>query len=143
MGWPAPLELALYALCWLAALAIGSVHAATQVALAGASLLLLACFAFSPGRRRGIRLAPLAWVGIAALAWTALQLLPLPLALLRALSPVAAELRGELGARWAPITLDVPGTVLELAKQLTYLCVLLTGCELLRKRGAARRKAML
>jgi len=140
---PAPLELALHALCWIAVLCIGSVHPETQVGLACASLLLLVCYAIGPGRNRGLRLPPLAWVSIAALLWTGLQLLPLPVALIGKISPVAAELRADLGARWAPITLDVPATTLELAKQLTYLCALLVGCELFRRRGALRAAASL
>ncbi len=57
--------------------------------------------------REGLRITPPAWVALAAFAWTAIQLVPLPLSLLGALSPNAASLRAELGAGAAPITLDV------------------------------------
>ncbi len=134
-------ELALYAIAWIAAFAIGAVHPATQVAVAAASLALFAAVGIGPIRARGYRLNPIVWVMIAALGWTVLQLVPLPIFALRALSPRAAALRAELGLAWAPITLDVPATILEAVKQVGYLAVFLVGAELLRSREATRRAA--
>lgn len=133
-------EIALYALCWAAPLLIGAAHPPVQVGLAAAALLLLVALGLGRGNK-GIRVTPLAWVMLAALAYTALQLLPLPPWLLAALSPRAAELRAETGAGWAPITLDVSATAIELCKQLGYLATLLVAGELLRTREATRRAA--
>ncbi|HVQ24117.1 MAG TPA: hypothetical protein VMV01_03020, partial [Planctomycetota bacterium] len=138
MGRPAPLELALYALCWAAPLSIGAVHPTTQILLAGGALGLCAWSALGPQRERGLRIPPLAWPILIALAWTALSLLPLPLGALRLVSPAAAELRSELGARWAPLTLDAPATAQALVRQLAFLGVVLVGADLFRKRPAAR-----
>lgn len=132
------LELALYALCWAATLAIGSVHPQTQVLLCAVSLALLLAAALGPLRSRGVRVPPFAWIVIAPIAWTALQLVPLPLGVLRVLSPAAGLLRSETGARVAPLSLDVAATLLELCKQLSALAVLLVGAEVLRRRDLRR-----
>jgi hypothetical protein len=135
------LEIALYALCWASTFLIAGVHPPVQVSLAAAALVLVLGTAFALRSGKGLRLVPLAWPMLCALAWTALQGVPLPAGLLRVLSPQAAALRAELGVGAAPITLDAAATALELAKQLAYLGVFLTATALLRTPEASRRAA--
>lgn len=135
------LELALYALCWSATLAMGAVHPETQVVLCAGAVTMLLVAALSPATRGGVRVTPFAWVYIAVLCWSALQVVPLPPWLLRLASPGAAALREETGARWAPITLDRAATTLELCKQAAALCIFLAGAEVLRKRDVRRPAA--
>ncbi|MEO6953481.1 MAG: O-antigen ligase family protein [Polyangia bacterium] len=137
------LELALYALCGSATLALGSVHPETQVVLCGAAVALLLAASLSQACRGGVRVVPFGWVYVAALCWSAFQLVPLPLGVLRLVSPAAAALRAETGARFAPITLDGAATTLELCKQLAALCVFLVGSEVLRTRDVRRPAAIL
>jgi O-Antigen ligase len=87
--------------------------------------------------RRSSRLSPVLWVVIAAVALTAVQLLPLPAGLAGAIDPVGQELRrdGEalLGERssWLALTRDPAGTGYGLA----YLLIL-GGAALLATRIA-------
>ncbi len=138
------LEWPLYALCFAAPLAIGSVHTETQLALCTTALLLFLVAGLAVLSRRGLRVVPLAWVMLAALGWTALQMLPLPSILVGLVSPAARAVRDELapGRMWMPLTLDRAATSLELVKQVAYACVFLVGTEVLRRNGASKRTAM-
>jgi predicted Zn-dependent protease len=112
------------------------------VVFAMAALALASLGAARQGQRLHWPLLAFALAGFAALC--ALQLLPLPQALLAALSPPAAELAqfalaplGLTGPR--PISLDPPATWRELAKHLSYLCLLLAAAQLARSQSARRR----
>jgi hypothetical protein len=73
---------------------------------------------------------------------TALQLAPLPAALVRLLSPRAAELRAETAGgalpAFLPLTLDVPATVIELGKGMACLALLLIVGNSARRSSRAR-----
>lgn len=140
----ASLEWPLYALCLAAPLAIGAVHTDTQLALSAGGLILFLVAGLVVLSKRGLRVAPLTWVMIVAIGWTAFQLLPLPAFLVGLLSPAARAIRDELapGRSWMPLTLDRAATSLELVKQVAYLSVFLVGTEVLRRNGAGRRTAI-
>lgn len=118
---------------------VGGAHPATQVAISAAVLLLFAAFAVMRGRR-GIR--PVAFSAAAALAvaFTLFQLVPLPGPIVGLLSPLARELRQETSAaRMIPLTLDVPATMLALARGLACLGLLLVVAGSIRSSRSARR----
>src|SRR5687767_1362192 len=99
------------ALVVAAPLCIGGVHPSVQVALSAVTFVLTAVYALYLRRERGLRFVPLALPAALAVGLTFAQLLPLPSPLVRALSPLAYELRAETGAgRFMPLTLDVPAT---------------------------------
>ncbi|WP_163990500.1 O-antigen ligase family protein [Pyxidicoccus caerfyrddinensis] len=112
------------------------------VALSGAAAVLAAVGA----RRQGQSLRfPLLAVPLAAGAvLCAVQLLPLPAAVLDVLSPEAAALRdfalapmGLDGAR--PVSLDPPATWRELAKHVAYLLCFLAAVQVCRARPSRER----
>ncbi len=79
-------------------------------------------------RRNLARLSPLVAVLCGAAALSALQLIPLPSALLEHLNPTGTALRSdglELvgGSAWPALTMDAPGTLRSLAMYLTLLGV--------------------
>jgi tetratricopeptide (TPR) repeat protein len=108
---------------FIAPLAIGTVHAwaRTVVFLLVALLLGVTLVERAMSMKRPPLTVPLLALGVAALA-TAFQLVPLPAAVLRVISPRADEIfsaiLGDYGAH--AITLDPAGTVAELAKLLAY-----------------------
>lgn len=118
-----------------APLLIGSAHPWTQVALSAVALALTGALAFLK-RARGLRLAPFLPVALLALGWTLVQLVPLPMALVGALAPRAELLREP--ARWAPISLDVPATLLEAAKGFCYTGLFLVVATTARRSAKAR-----
>lgn len=101
--------------------ALGLVHVELLlpwVSLVG--IVLIACLVTSRGDR--VRWSGPPGLLLVLAVWTALQLVPLPWAALRAISPVALDVRG-LGATpsgWLPITLDANATLIELARLLAY-----------------------
>jgi O-antigen ligase/tetratricopeptide (TPR) repeat protein len=89
---------------------------------------------------------PLGMTAIAAMTVAvALQCVPLPPSLLRALSPATDDLlQFTLGPhglypRWRPLSLDPPATILELIKHLSYAALFLTTAQLSRERSSRRR----
>lgn len=110
----------------LAPIAIGGVHTATALGLAGASLVaLLLQLSWRHAQGFGFRLPALGWVLVAALGLTALQLLPLPPTIVALLSPHAAELRngaaelaGAGSPGWAPLSLAPAATLVEATRLL-------------------------
>lgn len=123
-----------------AVLLIGGVHATTQVALSALTLILAASYILLRGRR-GIRPVPFAGLAAVAIAFTALQLVPLPVRLVALLSPQAFELRSQLSpdARIMPLTLDAPATLLALMRGAACLALLIVSDGLIRTRRQARR----
>ncbi|MDF1563913.1 MAG: O-antigen ligase family protein [Deltaproteobacteria bacterium] len=134
---------------FLAPLALGSVHLwATALELLGVGLaaagLLLAL-------RGGGRLVLPRWATLGLgllLGLEALQLLPLPPALLELLAPRSAELLayslGDLGAwpAWRPVSLDPAATALEVARHATFFLLFLVVTQLARSRHGRRRIAL-
>src|SRR6185295_5273477 len=95
-----------------------------SVALAfGAAALFLIARGFTA------RTVPFAAVAALGVAITAFQLVPLPAALVRLLSPRALELRteaaGGLAPWFLPLTVDVPATLIESTKAMALLALLL------------------
>lgn len=111
--WPAAAPLA--GLLVLAPLSLGGTRPAAQVALAGLAALAIGALA----RRRGLAMSPWLWPPLILAAWGALQCLPLPPAIWRALSPGSIDWR----AGWAPISLDVPATVVATLHQAAFALV--------------------
>jgi len=114
-----------------APLMVGSVHPATAAALALLSCAALWCHQLS--RERGsIAPPPLTWWLLGLLAWTALSLVPLPGALLGALSPQARELWdfAPLATAAGPTLTCAPGgTTLEIVELCAFTCAFLLACE--------------
>jgi tetratricopeptide (TPR) repeat protein len=124
---------ALAAAVALPALILGG--ALPLVALVGAGLTL---FAFLLSKREE-RPAALAWVFMALAAYTLFQILPLPMVLLRVLSPSAARI-WERGApseliRWASLSLDPGASALEAIKWCSYGLMLVVAAWLARRKG--------
>lgn len=108
-----------------APLFVGSAHPA--VVGAEAVTLALAAALAIPAPGRSIRIGLLGALLVAGVVWTALQLVPLPGALLNAVSPGAHRIRiaGPLlhADGWAPITLDGAATAGALAQGLAFLAL--------------------
>ncbi|MDB4968024.1 MAG: O-antigen polymerase family protein [Myxococcales bacterium] len=105
--------------------AFGGVHPPTQIALAFGSLVVAALYVLHRGRR-GVPAVPFAGIAALGVAATLFQLLPLPAVMVSWLSPAAYGLRSEVSAaRLMPLTLDVAGTSLALARGITCLVLLL------------------
>ncbi|MDB4968033.1 MAG: hypothetical protein JWN44_3722 [Myxococcales bacterium] len=123
-----------------AAFAIGGVHPPVQLALAAASLALVAAYAFARGKR-GLRPVPFAGAAALAVGATIFQLVPLPAWLVGWLSPAARLLRDEVtpGARFMPLTLDAPATWLALARGVAVLSLLIVVGGFVETRRQARR----
>lgn len=129
----------LFALGVIAApLALGAVHAVTRVALAGLFVVAFAGAVWRLAReRRELRIG---WIGGAlfvALAWSFLQWLPLPSALVELLSPyayttrvAAAELAGLDVPGWMPLALDAGRAALGVLTLLTVTLAFLTATSL-------------
>ncbi|HWE29149.1 MAG TPA: O-antigen ligase family protein, partial [Polyangia bacterium] len=121
---------------------IGAVHPATQVILSAAALALFAAYGWMR-RARGMRTVPFAGAMLLALVFTAIQLVPLPAPLVALLSPEAYQLRRQVGPdRWfVPLTVDVPATLLALARGAACAGVFLVLGRFVRSRRHARRLA--
>lgn len=109
-----------------APLAVGGAPPAAQLLLSSAALLLLFVYAIMRGDS-GLRPVPFFGVALLALGVTLFQLVPLPAFLVGLLSPLARALRDEAasGARFMPLTLDVPATWLALMRGLACASLLL------------------
>ncbi len=127
MGLERALTWAIAAISFVAPLAIGGANPPVQIFLAAVSFLITALYIIKVRRRHRVRLD---WIGLAALAavvFTAFQLIPLPAFLVRALSPAAYELRREVGgSTLMPLTLDFPATALALARAFACFGLLLS-----------------
>jgi tetratricopeptide (TPR) repeat protein len=112
------------------------------VALAWLSLALW--LAGAAGGRRQARWHLILWLPTAVLALCLFQLVPLPPAVQRLLSPAAAELRDfalvPLGLeRWRPISVEPSATWREVAKLAAYASVLFVTLQLGRSERSRRR----
>ncbi|HEX2573359.1 MAG TPA: O-antigen ligase family protein [Polyangia bacterium] len=126
----------------LAPLAIGGVLPWMQVALSALCLGLLVATALRHGEgTRGLRLGPLSGALLLGAGITAVQLVPLPRALVSLVSPGTVEAREDaLGAApgWLPLTLDVPATALELVKALAVAGLFVSVAALAHRQRRAR-----
>lgn len=75
--------------------------------------------------------------------WTALQALPLPISILRAIAPHNADVwsrslaaMGEPGPAWASISMDPGATWVEVLKGIAYFCTLTAAMTISKKKGA-------
>jgi tetratricopeptide (TPR) repeat protein len=124
------------------ALALGAVHAPVLAASLVSAAALFAVL-FAGGRRiPAPRLDLPSALLLILIGFTALQLVPLPAALVELLSPAAHEVRARAGLplglpapAWMPLTLDAPLTVAELGKLVLYLAVYLAAAAWSRRHG--------
>ncbi len=103
-------------------LALGGAHVAVNAALAVVLCGTLAALVWRRGNLLQVPITlPLIMLGL-ALAWTLVQLVPLPLGVIAVVSPKAHELLtlGGAGA-WSALSLDVPATAHEALKLVAYL----------------------
>jgi hypothetical protein len=131
--------LLLFALAALAALGRGGVDLRAQaLACAGAALILF--LAALPDRRgRTPRLPLIALAPGLIFAMAVAQCVPIPVFLLKLIAPVNASLRFALPApahTFAPITLDLTATALQLAPAFTILAALVAAALLARRQRA-------
>lgn len=125
-----------------AGLLIGGAHAATQVALSTALLLLAAAFVMTRGAR-GFRVVPFCALFAAFVALDLLQLVPLPAPLVHLLSPLAYETRSAVtDRRLMPLTLDVTATALAMARAFACLGIFVVVAGVSRSRRVATRILM-
>ena len=125
-----------------APLAIGGTPVPVQLGVS--ALALAACLAqlyYLHKLGRPLEWAPLLGPAALALGFTAFQLVPLPRPLVELLSPHAVALRGDLSTGWLPLSLDVPATLIELAKGFGYVGLFL--CSVQAARPPRRRNWML
>jgi O-antigen ligase len=122
-----------------AALAVGGVHPPTQIVIS-AAVLALAAVVVGQRRRRGLRSLPFATPLALMTVLPALQLVPLPAPLVRAIAPAVYAVREEVsGASWMPLTFDIPATTLEVMKALATLGMFLVVASVARRSARAAR----
>src|SRR5579859_7656518 len=126
-----------------AALAVGTVHTLTLCIVAVALLAALALQAWRPEETTSARPAAtlLLFTGVGLVAYSALQCVPLPMALLRAIAPYNAEVWSralaplhEPGPTWAPLSLDPIATRVEVLRGIVYLLAFVASLEIARWR---------
>ena len=124
----------------LGPLAIGAVHVPTRIVLAVLLTVALAWAAFRMHRdEQRVRAG---WIGLgllAALGWTFLQWVPLPIGLVEALHPQAAEaarraseVTGAEAPSWLPLTLDMSRTATAFASLMAVTAAYLLAASLRR-----------
>jgi tetratricopeptide (TPR) repeat protein len=125
-----------------AALAVGSVHAATLCVVTGA-LAIAAFLVWCPAEPMSTRSVAtlLLCTGVGLTLYTALQCVPLPMAWLAAIAPHNADVWSralvplrEPGPRWAPISLDPTATRIEVLKGVAYMLAFVTALRVARSR---------
>jgi tetratricopeptide (TPR) repeat protein len=122
------------------ALAIGAIHVVSTLILAGFILVLFVVGLAT--RTVGSRLPAPAVVAAALGAFSLVQSLPLPAALLQHLAPANVELwrgtyelLGRASPRWLPLSLDPGASLLEGLKWLTYAAAFALATTVARRRG--------
>ncbi len=117
-----------------APVALGGALPSIQVVLTAVSVIAGLLWLLS--RRRDVRWPPFFVVAAVALGFTLFQLVPLPAGLANWISPRAFEIRADaLGVRpsFVPLSLDVPGTWLAVARGLACLIVLVVTASAARR----------
>ncbi len=126
-----------------AALAVGTVHTVTLVVVTGV-LALAAALTWAGADASNMRPAAtlLLVTAVALTGYTALQCVPIPMALLRVIAPRNADIWSRVltplqGAEpsWAPLSLDPPATRIEALKGVAYLLAFVTSLRIVRRRG--------
>jgi Flp pilus assembly protein TadD/O-antigen ligase len=123
----------------IAPLLVGSGPPWAQLVSSGLAFVVAVLFVITRGP--AVRAIPFAGAAALAVGMTALQLLPLPALVVRLLSPRAHELRAEAAGAssfFLPLTLDVPATVLALARGLGCLGLLVVVGTAARRYSRAR-----
>jgi tetratricopeptide (TPR) repeat protein len=126
-----------------AALAVGTVHTVTlclvTVVLLGAAVLELRKAGEAAAARPAATLLLL--TGIALVVYTALQCVPLPIGVVRAVAPYNAEVWSralaplhEPGPAWATISLDPVATRVEVLRGVAYLLAFVAALGIARRR---------
>jgi len=124
------------------ALAVGSAHTITLCAVT-VVLAVAASLAWWRAEPIGVRPAAtlLLFVGIALVAYTLLQCVPMPIAWLSTIAPHNADVWSralaplhEPGPRWAPLTVDPIASRLEVLKGVAYLLAFVTAIRIAYRR---------
>ena len=130
-----------FAVCG-SAIAVGTMHTITLCAV---TAVLAAAAALGWWRAEPMRVRPAATlllaVGIALVAYTLLQCVPLPIRWLAAIAPHNADVWSralaplhEPGPSWAPLTLDPVASRLEVLKGVAYLLAFVTALRVAQRR---------
>lgn len=127
-----------------AALAVGTVHTATLCVVTGvlaASMGLTWWHGETEHLRPRAAATLLLVTGVVLTAYTALQCVPMPIALLAKVAPRNADIWSraltplrEAGPGWAPLSLDPTATRIEALKGMAYLLAFVTALRLARTR---------
>jgi tetratricopeptide (TPR) repeat protein len=126
-----------------AALAVGTVHTVT-LCVVTAALAVAAALTWAGADATNMRTAAtlLLVTAVGLTGYTALQLVPIPLGLMRLIAPRNAETWSnvleathEAGPSWASLSLDPSATRVELLKGVAYLLAFVTSLRLVRRRG--------
>lgn len=126
-----------------AALAVGTVHTIT-LCVVTLVLAVATALAWGGADEANMRSAAtlLLMTGIGLTGYTALQCVPIPIALMRIIAPHNAEIWSralaplrEGGPSWAPLSLDPYATRVEVLKGVAYLLAFVTSLRLVRRRG--------
>jgi tetratricopeptide (TPR) repeat protein len=137
-------EAALLVAIFAAPLALGTHQPGPVALMLGLSVLALAGLCVD---RKAVPVPGVVMALAAVTAYVGLQCLPLPPALLRLLSPGAADLYrfslpvSEFAGHWYPLTLDGPATALEFAKAVAYTAFFLVALALAGEAGTRKRLA--
>jgi tetratricopeptide (TPR) repeat protein len=127
------------------ALVVGASHTVTLclVAIVVAASVVVGWWGAHPMKVRSAATVLLV-TGVGLTAYTALQCVPWPIGALSVLAPHNADVWSralaplhEAGPSWAPITLDPPGTRIELLKGVVYLLVFVSALRVAQRRDGA------
>ncbi len=127
------------------ALAVGGVHVRVFALIAPFAFVAAALALRREQERKGsVSIALPAILATALAAYTLLQAVPLPMALLERLAPVNADIWarallpfGEAGPRFASLSLDPGGTLVEALKWSSYAAIFTAAAAVSARRGAA------
>lgn len=126
-------------------LAAGTVHFPALIVVAIATFGVAALALYRSAEAKARIVVPLPTVLCAGLAvYTLLQAAPVPLGWLRFIAPTNADIWerclipfGEVGPRWAPISLDPGASVVEALKWTVYAAVFATASAIAARRGGS------
>ncbi len=125
-------------------LAFGSVEPWSQAIMQFLVPLGLCCFLFSPNSKGQWRAVPGRYPLLAILLFIGVQLIPLPAALLRLISPASLAIYQPImdlpgGPSYAPISINIKATVNELCRFSTYACFYILTVQLTASYPRLRR----
>ncbi len=141
-----PLEISIYSLVILTPLALGTVHVSTTSVMLMISILSFVLLLIRTKKRSApFRIFPMGLVLLITCAWTLFQVIPLPMWLVKVISPSAWDVYDKvlsgtkLAGQWRPVSLSPPSTVMQLMKLLAVSFVFLVVVNYFRDRHRARR----